>query len=183
MSNFRMFAALVASTTLLLPMYASSEPAPNTTPSSGPSDAPSPAPVHAEGDPSSADAGTALANFVDSGVHNAFFESVRDEKCTGGRLRSLALEGNPFWSTKKPVPLESGVRLFIKAHSKEPAGPYRTHRCWTLASFVPDAGHKYDISLVAAGSSCAVVVVDEATGVQPTSFVAPPFEKSCLPFL
>lgn len=86
--------------------------------------------------------------------------------------------------TIQPVQVTAEKRLFIRAIAR--TGTYETNAlkletCTNLVSFVPEAGHTYDIAQSATGRQCFTSIEDAATGATPTSFHTEMLHWTCKP--
>lgn len=106
-------------------------------------------------------------------VHAAHtFFRVDDEMCKGPIWpRTLLTYGLFFDNKRGPVRVAPDRRLFIQANSEGTSGSAFRH-CNNIGSFIPEAGHAYEVSQIDAVDSCRLVIVDHASGQEPSSYLA-----------
>jgi hypothetical protein len=82
-------------------------------------------------------------------------------------------------NTDKPVRVAAGERLFVGGSAMWTPGVSTARSmalpvtCKSFASFVPEQGHTYLLSLARAARWCHIVVTDLATGAPPASYLEP----------
>ena len=114
---------------------------------------------------------------VFSAVHG--FTFVNDEYCNGKRsARPDLIYGMPPFTRLGPVQVEQDRRLYLLATTFQ-ALIGATYSCNNINSFIPLAGHIYQISQVATEKSCHFLIVDTATGEPPESLIAHPVVGGC----
>jgi hypothetical protein len=70
-------------------------------------------------------------------------------------------------SASDPVEIEDGKELNLLAIAK-----YSVYMCPSIATFVPEIGHVYDVKQSIVDQGCRFDVVDRATGRRPSSYVS-----------
>lgn len=81
----------------------------------------------------------------------------------------------------RPELVEAGRRLFIFARTTLPDALLNNPYCRSQASFVPEAGHSYDMRHMTTETHCALVIRDRATGEDPPDLQRHDADRVILP--
>jgi hypothetical protein len=109
---------------------------------------------------------------------------VADETCKRPLLaQPLLTDGMLFDNKWGPVAVPSGARLFLNAAALQGKGGYGVSislRCGNVSSFVPAAGHLYQIAQPGWPHNCSLAIIDQSTGAPPDSLISYAAKGHCL---
>lgn len=88
---------------------------------------------------------------------------------------TLGMQGMLWDNTNAPVSVVADERLFVKGTSLLTGGIGYVHTsiCSSFASFVPEAGHTYELTQTNGRKWCHMRVRDQATSAPPPTFIEP----------